>query len=154
MPKGAKIGTSSLRRKAQLLHARGDLICEPIRGNVPTRISQVEKGQFDGTVLAYAGVERLGLTEKVSLMFDPEKFIPAPAQGAIAVQAETNNKEILKLLAEIDDKASRITSLLIKMRYVIKIGSQALYFFFRNYNHFIYFQQVRQLNELSLLALE
>jgi len=110
LPKGAKIGTSSLRRKAQLLHARPDLICEPIRGNVPTRISQVEKGQFTGTVLAYAGIERLGLTEKVSLMFDPEKFIPAPAQGAIAVQARANDKDILKLLAEIDDKISRITS--------------------------------------------
>src|SRR4030042_451520 len=58
LPKGAKIGTSSLRRKAQLLHAGSDLQCEPIRGNVPTRISQVEKGQFDGTILAYAGIER------------------------------------------------------------------------------------------------
>lgn len=110
LPKGAKIGTSSLRRKAQLLHERPDLKCVPIRGNVPTRISQVEKGQFDGTVLAYAGIERLGLTEKVSLCFSPAKFVPAPAQGAIAVQAGKNNEEILKLLAEIDDKASRITS--------------------------------------------
>ena len=77
---------------------------------MPTRISQVEKGQFDGTVLAYAGIERLGLTEKVSLCFDPTEFIPAPAQGAIAVQARADDDEILKLLAEIDDKVSRITS--------------------------------------------
>jgi hydroxymethylbilane synthase len=110
LPKGARIGTSSLRRKAQLLHARPDLVCEPIRGNVPTRISQVEKGLFDGTVLAYAGVERLGLTKKISFCFSPAEFIPAPAQGAIAVQAGADNDEILKLLAEIDDKVSRITS--------------------------------------------
>ena len=110
LPKGAKIGTSSLRRKAQLLHARGDLKCEPIRGNVPTRIRQVEKGQFDGTILAYAGIERLELAEKISLSFDPTEFIPAPAQGAIAVQARAGDNKILKLLAEIDDKQSRITS--------------------------------------------
>ncbi|MDP2933221.1 MAG: hydroxymethylbilane synthase, partial [bacterium] len=110
LPKGAKIGTSSLRRKAQLLHKRPDLVCEPIRGNVHTRISQVEKGLFDGTILAYAGIERLELTEKISLFFDPTDFIPAPAQGAIAVQAKAGNNEILKLFAGIDDKISRITS--------------------------------------------
>lgn len=86
LPKGAKIGTSSLRRKAQLLHKRPDLACISIRGNVPTRVSQVEKGLFDGIVLAYAGIKKLGLAEKVSLCFDPIYFIPAPAQGAIAVQ--------------------------------------------------------------------
>ena len=110
LPKGARIGTSSLRRKAQLLHQRPDLKCELIRGNVPTRISQVENGQFDATVLAYAGVERLGLAGKVSIMFDPAEFIPAPAQGAIAVQAKADDNKILKLLAEFDDKPSRITS--------------------------------------------
>jgi hydroxymethylbilane synthase len=110
LPKGAKIGTSSLRRKAQLLSQRPDLKCETIRGNVPTRISQVEKGQFDAVVLAYAGIDRLGLTEKVSLVFDPAEFIPAPAQGAIAVQTRVDDKDTLKLLAEIDDKISRITS--------------------------------------------
>ncbi len=110
LPGGAKIGTSSLRRKVQLLHARPDLVCEPIRGNVPTRISQVEKGLFDATILAYAGIERLGPAEKVSFRFNPAEFIPAPAQGAIAVQARADDNEILKLLAEIDDKTSRITS--------------------------------------------
>ena len=110
LPKGAKIGTSSLRRKAQLLHKRPDLVCESIRGNVSTRISQVEKGLFDGTVLAYAGIKRLGLTGKISLSFDPAEFVPAPAQGAIAVGARKNDEEVLKLFAEIDDKAARVTS--------------------------------------------
>ncbi len=109
LPKGAKIGTSSLRRKAQLLHERPDLKCEPIRGNVPTRISQVEKRLFDAAVLAYAGIKRLGLADKVSLCFNPAEFVSAPAQGAIAVQAKADNKEVLKLLSAIDDKIARIT---------------------------------------------
>lgn len=111
LPKGANIGTSSLRRKAQLLHARPDLKCEPIRGNVHTRINQVEKGLFDATVLAYAGIERLELTDKISFSFNPTEFISSPAQGALAVQARTDcDGEILKLLSGIDDKISRITS--------------------------------------------
>jgi hydroxymethylbilane synthase len=109
LPKGAKIGTSSLRRKAQLLAMRPDLICEPIRGNVHTRINQVEKGQFDATVLAYAGLERLELTEKVSYNFEATEFIPSPAQGALAVETRANDHEVLKLLAGIDDKISRIS---------------------------------------------
>ena len=110
IPQGAKVGTSSLRRKAQLLHLRPDLKCEPIRGNVHTRISQVEKGQYDATVLAYAGIERLELTNKISFNFDATEFLPSPAQGALAVQARAKDGEILKLLAGIDDKESRITS--------------------------------------------
>jgi hydroxymethylbilane synthase len=110
LPKGAKIGTSSLRRKTQLLHARSDLKCEPIRGNVQTRIEAIEKGRYYATILAYAGIERLGLTKKISLIFDPTEFIPAPAQGAIAVQARADAVEIKKLLVRIDDRQSRITS--------------------------------------------
>jgi hydroxymethylbilane synthase len=110
LSKGAKIGTSSLRRRAQLLRARPDLKCEPIRGNVPTRINQVEKGQFFGVILAYAGVERLGLIKKVSLCLEPTEFIPAPAQGAIAVQVRADDSEIKRLLAAVDDRDSRITA--------------------------------------------
>lgn len=110
LPQGARIGTSSLRRKAQLLYVRPDLRCEPIRGNVHTRIHQVEKGEFDGTVLAYAGIDRLELTDKVSFHFNPLEFLPSPGQGALAVQARRGDSEVLKLLAMIDDKNSRITS--------------------------------------------
>lgn len=110
LPQGAKVGTSSLRRKSQILRLRPDLKCEPIRGNVHTRISQVEKGQFDATILAYAGIERLELINKVSLQFDATEFLPSPGQGALAVEARKNDSEILKILAGIDDKNSRITS--------------------------------------------
>jgi hydroxymethylbilane synthase len=110
LPKGAKIGTSSLRRRAQLLRLRPDVICEPIRGNVPTRINMVERGEYDGVILAYAGIERLGLAEKVSFCLEPTEFVPAPAQGAIAVQARADDSEIINLLTAINDKDSRITA--------------------------------------------
>jgi hydroxymethylbilane synthase len=110
IPKGAKVGTSSLRRKAQLLAMRPDLKCEPIRGNVHTRINQVEKGQYDATVLAYAGLERLELVDKISFDFEPTLFIPSPGQGALAVEARAGDHDVLKLLAGIDDKISRISS--------------------------------------------
>ena len=77
---------------------------------MPTRINLVEKGQFEGIVLAYAGIERLGLAEKISLCFEPTEFIPAPAQGAIAVQVRAGDSQIKRLLAAIDDRESRITS--------------------------------------------
>jgi hydroxymethylbilane synthase len=86
------------------------LKCDSVRGNVPTRINLVEEGRFDGVILAYAGIERLGLAEKISLCFEPAEFIPAPAQGAIAVQARAGDSGIRRLLAAIDDRESRITS--------------------------------------------
>ncbi len=126
LPKNTKIGTSSLRRKAQLLHKRPDLNCVPIRGNVPTRISQVENGQFDGAVLAYAGIKRLGMTDKVSFVFDPADFIPAPAQGAIAVRARVSDNEILKIIDDIDDKDSRLSCFMERyVMHAIKAGCHA-----------------------------
>jgi hydroxymethylbilane synthase len=88
LPKGAKIGTSSLRRSAQLLHYRSDLHIIDIRGNVPTRISKAldPSSEYDGTILAQAGVERLGLMDKVSQIIPLEIMLPAPAQGAIGIQ--------------------------------------------------------------------
>lgn len=103
----AKIGTSSLRRAAQIKHLRADLKPAPIRGNVPTRIKLLEEGKFDAIILARAGVERLGLGGKISLCFDPEQFIPAPAQGALAVQARMDDPAATELIAAIDDEKLR-----------------------------------------------
>jgi hydroxymethylbilane synthase len=103
----AKIGTSSLRRVAQIRHLRADLTPAPIRGNVPTRIKLLQEGKFDAIILARAGIERLGLGGKISLCFDPEQFIPAPAQGALAVQTRTDDPATTKLIAAIDDKNLR-----------------------------------------------
>ena len=103
----AKIGTSSLRRAAQIKHLRADLDPAPIRGNVPTRIKLLEEGKFDAIILARAGVERLGLGNKISLCFDPQQFIPAPAQGAIVVQTRTDDPTATELIAAIDDEKTK-----------------------------------------------
>ena len=106
----AKIGTSSLRRAAQLKHLREDLKPTPIRGNVLTRVRLLEEGKFDAVILARAGIERLGLAQKISFCFDTEQFIPAPAQGALAVQTRSDDTATTNLIAAIDDKkASTIT---------------------------------------------
>jgi len=107
LPPSAKIGTSSLRRMALVKHLRADLTPLPIRGNVPTRIKLLQQGKFDAIILARAGIERLGLGEKISLCFDPQQFIPAPAQGALAVQTRTDNPATTELVAAIDDKNLR-----------------------------------------------
>ena len=110
LPYAAKIGTSSLRRAAQLKRLRADLQPTPIRGNVTTRIRKLNEGGFDAIILARAGVERLGLVERISLIFDPAEFIPAPAQGALAVQSRSDDVEMNKLVAAIDDKNARIVT--------------------------------------------
>jgi len=107
LPHAAKIGTSSLRRAAQLKRLRPDLKPAPIRGNVLTRVRLLEEGKFDAIILARAGIERLGLGQKISFCFNPTQFIPAPAQGALAVQTRTDDIETSKLIAAIDDEKTR-----------------------------------------------
>jgi len=111
LPHAARIGTSSLRRVAQLKRLRADLQPATIRGNVTTRIKKLEEGKFDAIILARAGVERLGLSDKISFCFDPRKFIPAPAQGALAVQTRTDDVETAEIISAIDDKNARTTAL-------------------------------------------
>ncbi len=103
----AKIGTSSLRRAAQIKRLRADLEVLPIRGNVQTRIKRLDEGKFDAIILARAGIERLGLAGRISLCFDPTQFIPAPAQGALAVQTRTDDVPTSQLIAAIDDQQAR-----------------------------------------------
>ncbi len=107
LPTRAKIGTSSVRRAAQLKRLRPDIEPTPIRGNVQTRLKKLDKGEFDAIVLARAGLERLGLGEKISFVFDPAEFIPAPAQGALAVQTKTDDILTNELIASIDDEMIR-----------------------------------------------
>jgi hydroxymethylbilane synthase len=110
LPASAKIGTSSLRRAAQLKHLRPDLEPTPVRGNVQTRINLLDKGTVDAVILARAGIERLGLGRKISFCFDTDQFVPAPAQGALAVQTRTDDIATGELIAAINDtNASMIT---------------------------------------------
>lgn len=99
LPEGARIGTSSPRRTAQLLARRPDLRCEPIRGNVQTRLAKVESGEFDGTLLAAAGLDRLGIHAGV-----PIDLLSAPAQGAIGVEIRVDNVDLRALVVRIDDR--------------------------------------------------
>jgi hydroxymethylbilane synthase len=107
LPDGATVGTSSLRRTAQLLALRPDLEPRSIRGNVDTRIRRVREGAYDGVLLAAAGVRRLGVEGEVTQWLDEEQMLPAPGQGALAVQCRAGDDALLELLAAIDDPASR-----------------------------------------------
>jgi len=107
LPKGARVGTSSLRRQAQLRARRPDLVCEDLRGNVNTRIRKMEDGEYDAIILACAGLERLGLTRYIRHRLDAPSWLPAVAQGAIAVEARERDKPVHELLAVLDHGPTR-----------------------------------------------
>ena len=107
LPPGARIGTGSPRRAAQLAMLRGDVTCVPIRGNADTRLAKVRDGQLDAVVLAYAGLARIGRVDLVSEIFEPDDMVPAPGQGALAVECRAEDGELTELLAMIDHPASR-----------------------------------------------
>lgn len=103
LPEGARVGTSSLRRIAQLLARRPDLNILPLRGNVDTRLQKVINGEYDAIVLAQAGLTRLGLQSHISEVFSLDVMLPAPGQGALAVQCRVDDTETIELLASIHD---------------------------------------------------
>ncbi len=108
LTKNARVGTSSSRRKAQLLSHRPDLNISDLRGNVPTRIQKLKEGKYDAILLAAAGIERLNpdLEEFEQVILPPEEFVPAPAQGIIAFQTREEEKEIIAALESVSDKTS------------------------------------------------
>jgi hydroxymethylbilane synthase len=107
LPPGALVGTSSLRRGAQLRALRHDLEIGSVRGNVDTRVRKVREGELDAVVLAAAGIRRLGLEDAVTEWFAPEEMLPAPGQGALAVQCRAGDEQVMTLLAAIEDPATR-----------------------------------------------
>lgn len=110
LPKGARIGTGSKRRKYQLLKYRPDLKILPIRGNVDTRIRKLDAGEYDGIVLAAAGVKRLGLDDRISFYLSDEIMIPSPAQGTLAIEIKEDRKDLKKILDTIGDDKAHIQS--------------------------------------------
>jgi hydroxymethylbilane synthase len=106
LPVGARIGTGSPRRAAQLLGLRADLRCVPIRGNAGTRLSQVTDGELDGVVLAYAGLARIGHAGAITQVFELDEMLPAPGQGALAVECRDGEPELAALLVAVNDEAS------------------------------------------------
>jgi hydroxymethylbilane synthase len=106
LPRGARVGTSSLRRSAQLKALRPDLVIETIRGNVETRLNKTEQG-FDAVVLAYAGLRRLGLADRATYVFDPDEMLPAVAQGALALEARSDDAATIARLAALEHAETR-----------------------------------------------
>jgi hydroxymethylbilane synthase len=104
---GARVGTSSLRRQAQFRHLRPDLDLRDLRGNVDTRLRKVESGEYEAVVVAKAGLDRLGLSKRISEVLSPEVCLPAVGQGAIAVECRLKDTEAGDLLAPLDDAETR-----------------------------------------------
>jgi len=106
LPKAARIGTGSLRRKAQLLHIRPDLQFEDIRGNVDTRLRKLDEGQYDAIVLAEAGLRRLGMTERIANVIPQEVMLPAVGQGALGIEAREDDSAACELAELLDHPAT------------------------------------------------
>ncbi|WP_457581588.1 hydroxymethylbilane synthase [Ensifer canadensis] len=103
LPEGVTVGSSSLRRQALIRRLRPDINVITYRGQVETRLRKLAEGQVDATLLAYAGLKRLGMTDVPTELLDPEEFPPAPAQGAICIESRIGDKRVNDLLAAIDD---------------------------------------------------
>jgi len=107
LPRGARVGTSSLRRQAQLRHHRPDLVVVDVRGNVDTRLRKLADGEFDAIVLAAAGVNRLGLAGQVTQVLEADVMLPAVGQGAIGIETREADAETSRLVATLDDAHTR-----------------------------------------------
>lgn len=108
LPQGAVVGSSSLRRQAMIKRLRPDIDVVMYRGNVQTRLRKLEEGAVDATLLAYAGLKRLGLADVVTSLLEPEEFLPAVGQGAICIESRENDAETLRLLAAIHDPETQV----------------------------------------------
>ena len=107
LPRGAKVATGSLRRRSQLLAYRPDLEISDIRGNLNTRFRKFDESDIDAMILAYAGVERLGMGERISQLIPTDVLIPAVGQGSVAVEIRENDKSVAEISARLDDAETR-----------------------------------------------
>ena len=112
LPPGARVGTSSLRRKCQLLSARRDLDVVPVRGGVQTRLAKLDDGDFDALILAVAGLQRLGMSERVRQVLEPEVILPAVGQGVLAIECRDGDTRIETIIAVLNDAdtAARVSA--------------------------------------------
>lgn len=110
LPQGALVGSSSLRRQAQLRMMRPDLRIEPLRGNVNTRLAKLEAGDYDAIILAAAGLERLGLDHHIAERFTPEQMLPAAAQGVVGIECLEARDDLAELLGKLNDPVSSVTT--------------------------------------------
>lgn len=110
LPQGARVGSSSLRRQAQLKAIRPDLVVQPLRGNVNTRIRKLQEGDFDAIVLASAGLERLGLHELITEQFTPRQMLPAAAQGVIGIECLDSQQDLKHILTTLEHPETGVTT--------------------------------------------
>ena len=110
LPTGARVGTSSPRRSARISHVRPDLMVLPMRGNVDTRLRKVAEGEYDAAVLAVAGLNRVGHADKITEYFTPDILLPAPAQGALAVECRNDDSELIQTLSLLNDSLTRFVT--------------------------------------------
>lgn len=103
-----RLGTSSLRRQSQLKALRPDCDCKMLRGNVPTRVQKLKNGEYDAIILAAAGLQRLGLEENISQIFSVEELLPAVGQGALGIECRRGDKQVLELLAPLNDEETSL----------------------------------------------
>ena len=106
LPQGARVGTASVRRRHMLKEVRPDLVVENLRGNIHTRLRRLDEGDFDAIILAKAGLDRMGIGRPMHVL-DKRQFVPAPAQGAIAVECRVDDDETRKALQKLDDRPTR-----------------------------------------------
>lgn len=115
LPDGARVGTSSLRRELALRMARGALQVLPVRGNVGTRLAKLDRGEFDALVMAAAGLKRLGLSERIRCMLPTAQFLPAPAQGALAIEMRRGDERVRSLIGHLEHPPTRAATLAERM---------------------------------------
>jgi hydroxymethylbilane synthase len=117
LPKGATIGTASLRRQAQMLRLRPDLKVVPMRGNVGTRLDKLKRGEADATILALAGMKRLGVAHEATAILGTDQFLPAVGQGAIAIETRADDEATRRVLDKINHEAT-LTALIVERAFL------------------------------------
>lgn len=108
LPEGAAVATGSLRRRSQLLHYRPDLRIEEIRGNIPTRLKKFDESDLDGMILAYAGIHRLGLGDRISQLVPFDIMLPAVGQGAVAIEIRKQDERATNIVSKLDDRVTHL----------------------------------------------
>jgi hydroxymethylbilane synthase len=108
LPAGGRVGTSSLRRESQLRSRYPQLVIEPLRGNVQTRLRKLDEGQYDAIILAAAGLKRLALDQRITALLTPEESLPAVGQGALGIECRAGRKDLVRLLAPLNHHATTL----------------------------------------------